>query len=113
MLRVVFSACLLATCLGMMGCGSDPVPTATAPQAEGQMAKTDQEKMDYLIEMLHRKNSVKKNAQAARALGQMGAFAEPAIAELKKAVEQTSDDKVRSDAQAAIQEIETALTTPE
>lgn len=111
MLRVIFSTWLLAACLGFMGCSGDRVPTATEPQAPGQMAKTDQEKMDYLIEMLHRKNSLKKNAQAARALGRMGAFAEPAIPELRQAAKQTSDQKVRSDAEAAIKEIENALAT--
>ena len=75
------------------------------------MARTDQEKMDHLLEMLHRKESLKKNAQAARQLGQMGAFAEPAIPSLQKAIKQTKDDKVRSDAQAAIKEIESAMAT--
>ncbi len=109
MLRVVFSAWLLAACLGITGCSGDPVPTATAPQAPTQMKKTDEQKMDYLIEMLHRKANLKKNAQAARELGRMGAVAEPAIPELRKAVEQTSDEKVRSDAEDAIKEIEDAL----
>lgn len=111
MLRVIFSAVSLAACLGIAGCSGDPEPTATAPQAPTQMAKTDEQKMDYLIEMLHRKNSLKKNAQAARELGRMGAFAEPAIPELERAVEETSDDKVRSDAENAIQEIEGALAS--
>ena len=109
MLRVVFSAWLLAACLGITGCSRDPVPTATEPQSSTQMAKTDEQKMDYLIEMLHRKENVKKNAQAARELGRMGAFAEPALPELRKAVEQTSDEKVRTDAQEAIKQIESAL----
>ena len=43
MLRVVFSICLLASCLCLVGCGSDPEPTATEPQAPGQMAKSDEE----------------------------------------------------------------------
>lgn len=75
------------------------------------MAKTDQEKLDYLIEMLHRKENLKKNAQAARQLGQMGAFAEPAIPELQKAIKETKDDQVRSDSEAAIKAIEAALAT--
>ena len=108
-IRVAFFACLLAGCLGISGCGGDPVPTATEPQAPGQMAKTDQEKLDYLIEMLHRKNSLKKNAQAARQLGQMGAFAEPAIPELREAIKETTDEKVRTDAEAAIKAIEEAV----
>lgn len=109
MLRAVFSVCLLASCFCLVGCGGDPKPTATEPQAPGQMAKTDAEKMTYLIEMLHRKENLKKNAQAARELGRMGAFAEPAIPELQKAIKTSSDEKVRADAQAAIQEIEAAV----
>lgn len=109
MLRVIFSAWLVAACLAFAGCSGDPVPTATAPQAATQMAKSDQQRLDYLIEMLHRKESLKKNAQAARNLGQMGAFAAPAIPELRKAVEQSPDEKVRSDAKDAIKAIEDAV----
>lgn len=112
MLRVFFSVWLLAVCLGIAGCSGDRVPTATAPQAATQMAKTDEQKMEYLIEMLHRKQNLKKNAQAARELGRMGAVAAPAIPELRKAVEQTSDEKVRSDAKNAIAEIEKAVAPP-
>ena len=86
-MRIAFSACLLAGCLAISGCGGDPAPTATEPQSPDQMARTDQEVLEHLIEMLHRKNSLKKNAQAARQLGQMGAFAEPAIPELQKEIE--------------------------
>ncbi|QDV68670.1 hypothetical protein Poly24_23820 [Rosistilla carotiformis] len=111
MLRIVLLSVLFSGGLSLVGCGGDPEPTATEPQAPGQMAKSDEEKMEYLIEMLHRKNSEKKNAQAARELGRMGAFAKGAIPELEKAIQQTSDDKVRSDAQAAIQEIETAAAS--
>ncbi|MEZ6077568.1 MAG: hypothetical protein R3C56_18455 [Pirellulaceae bacterium] len=73
------------------------------------MARTDQQILDHLIEMLHRKNSLKKNAQAARQLGQMGAFAEPAIPELREAIKETTDEKVRTDAEAAIKAIEEAV----
>ncbi|QDV12293.1 hypothetical protein CA51_21750 [Rosistilla oblonga] len=111
MLRVVLLSAFVFAGFGIVGCGGDPEPTATEPQAPGQMAKSDDQKMEYLIEMLHRKNSEKKNAQAARELGRMGAFAKDAIPELQKAVQQTSDDKVRTDAQAAIKEIETAAAT--
>jgi hypothetical protein len=76
------------------------------------MARTDQEILDHLIEMLRRKNSLKKNAQAARQLGQMGAFAEPAIPELREAIKETSDEKVRTDAEAAIKAIEEAVAAP-
>lgn len=108
-LRVALSVCLLSGCLAISGCGGNPKPTATEPQAPGQMAKTDQEKMDYLIQMLHRKGNFKKNAQAARELGRMGAFAEPAIPELQKAIKASSDEKVRADAQAAVEQIEAAM----
>ncbi|QDS88857.1 hypothetical protein EC9_30520 [Rosistilla ulvae] len=108
MMRVVVWVALAIGSLGIMGCGGDPEPTATEPQAPGQMAKSDDQKKEYLIEMLHRKNSLKKNAQAARELGRMGAFAKGAIPELQKAIEETSDEKVRSDAKSAIQAIETA-----
>ncbi len=111
-LRVIFSVCLLSGCLAISGCGGDPVPTATEPQAPEQMAKTDQEKMDYLLLMLHRPESLKKNAQAARQLGLMGAFAEPALPELRRAVKESKDEKVRTDAEAAIKEIEAALAAP-
>ncbi|WP_164102152.1 hypothetical protein [Candidatus Laterigemmans baculatus] len=111
MMRSVLWACMWAVFMVLPGCGGDPVPTATEPQAPGQMAKTDEQKMDYLIQMLHRENSLKKNAQAARELGRMGAIAAPAIAELRKAMEGTSDAQVRSDAEAAIKEIESALAT--
>jgi len=108
-IRVAFFACLLTGFIGISGCNSDPAPTATEPQAPGQMAKSEQETLEYLIEMLHRKENLKKNAQAARNLGQMGAIAESAIPELRKAIEETKDDKVRSDAEAAIKAIEEAV----
>lgn len=111
MLRVIYSACLATACLALAGCSGDPVPTATAPQAATQMAKTGEQKMSYLVEMLHRKENLKKNAQAARELGRMGAFAAPAVPELRRAMEQSSDEKVRSDAKDAIKAIEDAVAT--
>ncbi|QDS92904.1 hypothetical protein FF011L_16580 [Roseimaritima multifibrata] len=108
MLRSVFSILLLVSTLSIMGCGGDPEPTATEPQSPSQMAKTDDQKIEYLIEMLHRKNSLKKNAQAARSLGNMGAAAESAIPELQKAIKTTKDDKVRTDSEAAIKAIQAA-----
>ena len=109
--RIQFSIWLLTACLAMPGCGGDPQPTATEPQAATQMAKTDEQKMEYLIQMLHRENSLKKNAQAARELGRMGAIAEPAIPELRKAIADTPDDRVRADAKAAIDQIEQSTST--
>lgn len=109
MLRVIFSAWLVAACIAIAGCSGDPVPTATTPQAATQMAKTDEQKMDYLVEMLHRKENLKKNAQAARELGRMGAVAAPVIPELRKAMEQSTDERVRSDAKEAIKAIEDAV----
>lgn len=108
MLRAV-ALCLMILCPVFVACGGDPVPTATEPQAPNQTARTKDQKIDYLIKMLHRKTSENKNAQAAREPVRLGAAAEPFSPELPRAIEQTKAKNGRSDAEVAITGIETAL----
>lgn len=94
-----------------VGCDGGRQPTSTEPQAENQRAKTTDERVDYLIEMIHRKQSAKKNAQAARTLGGIGAPAARAIPELEKVAAQNSDPEVKKAATEAISSIQAAVAS--
>ena len=92
-----------------IGCDGGRQPTSTEPQAENQRAKTPDERIDYLIQMIHRKQSAKKNAQAARTLGGIGAPAARAIPELEKVIAENSDPEVKKAAAEAITSIQAAV----
>lgn len=93
----------------LAGCNQDREPTAKGPQPEHQRAKTDDETIDYLIAMLHREDSTKKNGMAARNLATFGVKAERALPDLKKVAQEHPDSGVKLDAEAAVLVIEAAM----
>lgn len=90
------------------GCAPERVPTATGPQAENQRAKTSEEQVDYLIGSLSAERGAKKNIQACKTLGRIGADAAKAVPELEKVKENSNDPDVRIAAEMAIMDIQAA-----
>ena len=109
MLRIVLTIAVASAGLaGMAGCEGGRTATATKPQAPNQRPKTTEERIDYLIAMLHRKQSPDKNLMAARELGEAGVDAVKAIPDLEQVMTDHADPKVRDMAQRAIAQIQAA-----
>ena len=106
---------LTTICLGssalFVGCGGDPEPTVTGPQAEGQKAKSTDEQITYMIKMLHDyyEDSPKKAGRAVRGLGKYGAVAAKALPDLQEIADKAEDTDLKEKCIIAIEQINQAV----